>query len=449
VNFADEVPSSGALASMYRDAAKGVAERLSAADLGRIAGCPSGVLDADCVTAFAAPFAARAFRRPLEAEERQRLEAIVTAAAATSAERAAKLLVEAVLQAPSFVYRPELGRPAGPGVHELAPHELAAALSFFLQDALPDAELARAADGSLMEPGGVERQVDRLLGLERTQEALATGWLRWSGLAAGVNADLPPETFPEYTEPLRASMASETRRFLEGLVARGGTLRDLLTATRSPVDGALARLYGVSAPAQPFAEVSLPATQRAGLLTQASVIASLSSGSLVVHRGLFVKRQLLCGQIPNPPAAVDQAAPMSEALTERAQAEQRAQDPTCSTCHRTFDPLGLAFEQYDALGRLAEPTADATAELVGTDVDGPIDGAVDLARRLADSRVVRECLVDQMITYALGRHLQADDSCERDRIVAEVTAKDGELVAIARAIATSPLFRYRTQGEAP
>jgi hypothetical protein len=452
INLADRYPVTGGLASSVRASAKAVAAD-AVKDLPRLLGCGAGQAQAACASAFVERFASRAFRRPLQAAEKEDLTALY--AAGSDAATGLRLVIEGVLQSPSFLYRTELGKGGAAGQPvALDAYELATTLSFFLLNSIPDDELWRAAqDGSLARPDVFDKQAARLLQLPRVRANLARVFLKWVGLGAGVTTELAATDFPEYDEPLRASLLEESNRFLTDLIVRNGTFTDLLTSRSTFVDRRLAQLYGVTFPgASGFAAVTLPAGQRAGIITQGGVLTSKSRGHPVVIRGKFVRKELLCDDIPSPPPTVNTAQFSNSGLSERQEAQARVGDAVCGACHQLMDPIGLAFSQYDPLSRFSSKapdgsTVDASTTLAHTDVDGPVNGAVELAQRLAGSARVRSCISSKMLSYVVGRELGPNDLCEQQRIAAQVQSGGGHLLDVMTAILRGPSFRYRLGGK--
>jgi hypothetical protein len=456
ITYAELFTVNSALAADLRDSADGVA-RQAVADLPKLLGCAAGQAQPACIDVFIERFAARAFRRPLEPVEKTELKAVYTKAAADGPAEGVRLVLSAILQSPSFLYRTELGAGATPGKPvELTPHELASSLSFFLLNSIPDAELWKVAeDGSIAKPEVFAKQVTRLLALPRVQDNLTRVHLKWVGLGDGINPDLADQN-KEFTPELKASLEEETRLFFSHLLTKDGTLADVLTSTKGFVDRRLATHYGVTAavPATGFAEVSYPATERAGILTQGAILARYSLGHAVVFRGKYVRQELLCGELPAPPniPAVEEETNASAALPEREQVRRRLANTTCGACHALMDPLGLAFVQYDPVARYRPNDAagkpiDASGTVSGSDVDGPVMNAVDLAAKLSRSKTVRACIEEKMFSYALGRMVTPADRCELQRIDAYVQSKGGKLSELFAGIMLSSSFRYRTGGK--
>src|SRR5205814_5662383 len=226
---------------------------------------------------FIERFATRAYRRPLEAADRQALSGLLAAGAADSVSAGVQMVIEGVLQSPSFLYRTELGAPGVTGRFELTAYERASALSFFLLGSIPDEPLMRAAqDGSLATPEGYTREIQRLLGDARVRQNLGRILTKWVGLGGGVTTELDPDQYPGYDDALKQSMVDEAARVFDDPLANGGTFADLLTGRRTFVDQRLAMLYGVPYSGSGFVETMLPAEQRAGLFTRAAFIINQS-----------------------------------------------------------------------------------------------------------------------------------------------------------------------------
>jgi hypothetical protein len=392
-------------------------------------------------------FAARAFRRPLDDDERDRLTTLF-------AQGGFPLVVEAVLQAPSFLYRTELGTGEPSGTVELTPHELAAELGFLFYDSLPDAELRAAADdGSLRDPAVLAHEVDRLLDEARVQDHLLDVVLEWLQAYRVLDAYKDPMIFPELTPELRESMFGETKRFVgDVLFHRGGSLRALLTSRDTFVDERLAAHYGIrGVHGDAFVPVHLGA-QRAGILTQASLLTALASANResIILRGKYVNDTFLCTpELGRPPFdAISQVASFTSELSESQFAYYRQANAYCAGCHRTVDPPGRALERFDGIGRARN--VDELGIAIEDDTTIVLDGAprslhggVALGTALAASPQVARCAIERFAQHAFGRAL---DAAGIDRLVTNLDDGDIDLVDVFRAIAVSRAFRDR---EAP
>jgi hypothetical protein len=453
VNVEGQYPVTGALLVDLSSSAKAAAAA-AVQNLPQRLACPAA--DAACAQAWVEKFATRAFRRPLDATDKAELQKVYQFGAGTSVANGVRLVIEAVLQSPSFIYRSELGKTPSPGKPvELNSYELASSLSFFLLGSIPDEPLWQAAqDGTLAKQDVYTRELNRLLSLPRVRANLSSVLLKWVGLGDGVTTELPSEQFPDYTADLRAAMTSEADRFFQDVLANGGTLGDLLSSRKTFVNDKLAALYGVPYNGKgEWVPVTLPAEQRSGVLTQAGFLVSKSRGEAMVHRGKWVREQLLCGTIPDPPPGINTDPPAGLNLTSRAFSEMRMADPTCGACHTLMDGVGLAFENYDPLARYAtmgpnHAPIDASGFIKGTDVDAKINGALDLATRLSASKQARLCVETKLLSYSLGNELEySDNRCDVQRLDAQIKTGGGRLMDLVAAIAQSPGFRTRTGGQ--
>jgi hypothetical protein len=424
-----------------------------------------GCVDDACARGGVEAFASRAFRRPLEPAEADALWQIYhlgwgfgrERGASEDAARAAGFahVVEAVLQAPSFVYRTELGGGEAPdarGLVALTAHELAAELSFLLTDSLPDEPLRTAAgDGSLLREEVLAAHVERLLGTPRARAHLADVVLRWLGAYDVLEARKDVSQFPSLTPELRASMLTETRLFvLDVLWERGGSLRELLTSSETFVDERLAAHYehrGVSG--DRHVRVSLRGDRRAGVLTHGSILTSLATEQResIIKRGIYVHERLLCTpELGRPPFdAIVASARFTHAMSEAQFSYFREAHIYCSTCHRTIDPPGRALHHYDGSGRYR--TADTID--VPVDASGALEiggarrefaDAIGLGRALGGSEHVGRCVTDQLAHHALGR---LPDPSLRGYLHRRFESAGRDLVEVFRALATSPQFRLR------
>jgi hypothetical protein len=438
-----------------------LAEAAAASMTGRVAemtGCSDG--DDACAQSFLADLAHRAFRRPVGGEELADLNEVYTVGLATSFEQGIQLATQAIIASPSFNYRTEFGDSvldAASGTRRLAGTELASLLSFWLTDGPPDDELLGAAEaGQLSQPAELERQVSRLLASESAQDSVTLTLMAAWGMSNIFGSAKDPTLFPDYGPLLQSTMFEETRLFLNhALWSEGSTVDQVLTSRTSFVNEALADLYGVpftgSEPTQ-FVEVELPAAQRAGLLTQASLLAARSrtDNTSVVARGLFVRSSLLCLQRPPPPpeSVIAQVEELLAAdLTERERADFRAATSPCKNCHSSIDGFGLMLENYDAIGRYRN-------ELDGTPIDPQVDlgtlgypgvfeGAVDFASTAAEDPQFTACLARHLAVYATGEDGLATNDCELD---AFTEAPPGEMTLpdIVASLARSPLLTTRS-----
>jgi hypothetical protein len=233
-----------------------------------------------------------------------------------------------------------------------------------------------------------------------------------------------------------------------------GKLETLLAAPFSILSDPLYAFYGLPRPAAAagWQRVDLPKDQRAGLVTQGSLLASQAHADKTSYilRGKLVREALLCTPIPPPPpdaANVESKLPPTASARERA-AEHRVR-PECATCHELFDPIGFAFENFDAVGRWRTAEADGKpidAHVMLTSagaLDGPVNGAVDLARRMATADQVRDCVTRQWMRFALGREDAADDDRARQALAASFRDGGGKVRDLLAGLTRSDAFRYQ------
>jgi hypothetical protein len=410
------------LAEQYLLAAEALSEEATR-NMPALLGCETATLGEEaCARQFVQAFGKNAWRRPLTTEEEGRMMGLFSAARANfDFDVSIRMVIQAFLQSPQFLY---LLEPAptdvAPGsVAPLDPWEVATRLSYFLLGSMPDATLAAEAEaGRLDTPEAVAAQARRLLDLPRARERVGLFFIEWLRLRNVDRMQKDPAMFPGYDLSWGAMMQEQVVRFAQSVVLdENGTARDLLTAPYTFVNRELAPLYGVPAPmGTQFERVELDPTQRAGLLTQVGVMANLAHGNQTdpVVRGKFVRTGLLCDAVPPPPEGIVINVPeINPDATTRERFAQHQEDPSCAGCHALMDPIGLGFEHYDPLGQWRDTDnglpIDATGEIIGTDVAGTFDGALELAQKLADSEQAMDCLARTWLRFALGRSdLDAD-----------------------------------------
>ncbi|KYF70586.1 DUF1592 domain-containing protein [Sorangium cellulosum] len=460
------------LAEQYMAAAEGIAERAAGKLLGEAPACREAAGGAACreeIAALVASLGKRAFRRPLAEDEIDDFVAlfqrgIALGDAPDDAPTGLALVVQAMLQSPHFLYRVELGMPdpVEGDVVQLTSYEVASRLSYLLWGTMPDDALFTAAErGALGTAAEIEAQARRMLEDPRAREAVKNFHRQWLGLAkidevAAGGKD--PELYPEYRDELLSLFQAETEAFLDhAIFEEDASVTTLFTAPYSMMNRELAEFYGVEGGPRgdAFERVALDPSQRAGFVTHAGLLSLYAkpNRSSPVHRGRFVRQSLLC-QIPPPPPDVVPEPPMVDPTkTTREQFSQHVSDPGCRSCHALLDPIGFGFEHYDALGRWRDAEngipVDASGELTQTDVDGPFDGAVELAHRLAESEQVRACVVKQWFRFGQGRAEQGEDACSLSQATQAFEASGYNIKALLVALTQTDAFRYRRAIVAP
>jgi len=407
-----------------------------------------GALDATCAHGFIAAFGKAAFRRPLEADDETWLIGVyekLLAADVTPAftfRETIDALAEVMLQAPQHVYLHERGVADGSlpdGLRKLTGYERATRLSYLMASSTPDAELMAAADdGELDTEAGVRAQAERLLDAPAAHDMVrtfASSWLRLNDTPQHPSLEKLTkngEKFPIDSDELRTAMRTESEHVYErAFFGDGPTFQTLLTGRDAYVDGPLAQLYGVSdgpTEAGDFQWVELPADERAGIFTRAAFLTSFASADYQspVLRGVHMYRHVLCQPLPDPPANVDNTPPEpSDANTPKSvrQLFETKTSGDCQSCHAMVNPLGFAFEKYDALGQFqtiesgeleGEPftvPVDSSAVLAAGDLQGEVADAVELSQQLAESDMAHDCMVETWFERALSREPGDAEAC--------------------------------------
>jgi hypothetical protein len=403
-------------------------------------------------------FASRAFRRPAKPEEVEKILAIydLSEKEGDRFEERIRLAMCRVLVSPHFLFRVEVDPPGAKAgqAYAISDLELASRLSYFLWSTMPDDELLTlAGQGKLRE--NLAAQLERMLADPKSSafvENFAGQWLTLRKLPL-----VAPDSklFPQFDEDLRAAMLKETELFFQAVVRENRSVLDFLDADFTFVNARLARHYGIDGIyGTQFQRVKTPAT-RGGLLTQASILAITSSPTRTapVKRGKWVLEQLLGTPPPPPPPDIpelDEKKQLSGSL--RQVMEQHRENPICASCHARMDPIGFAFENYDAIGAFRTKDGqfdiDASGELPGGQkFQGP--GELKAILKEKKELFVRS-LAEKMLTYALGRGLEYYDKCAVDTIVAGLEKNDYRFGAlIAETVKSEPFLMRTATGEKP
>ena len=401
-------------------------------------------------------FAAKAWRRPVPARQLDRLQALMDYALeqGVNFEQAVQLAVQGVLASPRFLYRweldPETEAGESAGERDLDAWEFASRLSYFLWSSMPDETLfVLAESGELLEPAVIEEQVERML-LDPRAEALAVNfagqWLQFRNLET---TEPDPQRFPAFDEDLRAAMRRESVLFFSTLMREDRSLFELLDADFTFVNDRLAAHYGLEGEFGPeFRRVSLTAESgRGGILTQAStlVLTSNPTRTSPVLRGKWILEQILGTPPPPPPPDVgelEEDAAAVAAATLRERLEHHRAKPECAACHARMDPIGFAFENFDAVGVWRDLDGNFPIDASGELPDGRrFDGPRELIDLLKTEETFLRTVAEKMLTFALGRGLEYYDKCAIDEILAALALADNRFSALISAVVTSDPFR--------
>ncbi len=378
----------------------------------------------------------RMYRRPLKAAESAALVALHAKGKEFYPQSdaflaGARVVIEAMLQSPHFLYRIENSIGVINGVVPLSAYELATRLSFALWQTIPDAALFEAAaNQSLLTDAGFLAAVERMLESERARRAMRKFHAELFSTSKYLDITRSTTLFPEFKTELKNAMYQEQALLTDAVVfADNGGVSKLFTAPYSFVDSSLAAVYALPGTfGAGFDKYTFANKPRQGVLTQIGFLAanSTSTESDPIHRGVFINHRILCSEVPAPPAnvpplpAVDPNAP-PQTLRERITGFTGK--GTCGAgCHSTYiNPIGFAFEKYDALGR------DRLKERNGRDIDAKdsfvfkdgqpatsFDGAVELSNLIANERSTHQCYAKHLIEFLFGRqNSKIDDTLIR------------------------------------
>lgn len=413
-------------------------------------------------------FATQAFRRPTTKDEVDRLVKLAadTEQQGESWEGSIALAMQAALCSPKFLFRVELDdRPDMAQPHAIDDYQLASRLSYFLWSTMPDAELFALAQAKQLHQQ-VDAQVRRMLKDPKANALVENFAIQWLQLHPLKTLAPDRELFPEFTDRLRAAMLKETELFFQEIMRGNRSILELIDSDYSFVNERLAKHYGITYPGKPgggggfrsrfggnetFEKVIFKNGERGGLLTHASILTVNSNPTRTnpVKRGKWVLEQLLGTPPPPPPGNVpelpdnDPAKKLEGTLRQRL--EQHRKDPACANCHAKMDPLGLAFENFDAIGRFRSKDGGLPIDSSGALPNGQtFKGPQELRKILLDKKeLFSRCLVEKMLTYALGRGLDYYDRPAVDQITAALAKDDYHFATMVVEIARSDPFRLR------
>lgn len=418
---------------------------------------------ADAARSNLTTLALRAFRQPVQESDVDRVVELVTAVfnRGESFERAMQLGLQAILVSPNFLFRVET--PVRPDdskyEHAIGQYELASRLSYFLWSTMPDAELFHAAEqGILTERDELMAQVERMLKSPKSTALVHNFAGQWLNLRSLQDVRPNRQLFPEFTEQLAEDMQTETLLFVEHLLREDRSLMELLTANYTFVNARLATHYGLSdVLGEEFRQVSLTGVPRRGVLTHAGILTLTSDPgrTLPVKRGKWILEAILGNAPPPPPPNIPSLTETEKGhpdATLREQLERHRQDASCSGCHQMMDPLGLAFENYDAIGRWRDKADGKSVDPTGSLPDGrSFQNAIELTDLLRQQETEYALQVTRaMLTFSLGRGLEPYDQCAVDDIMINLKKNDFRFRTLVREIVLSrPFLRRRGDGGKP
>ena len=439
----------------YQTAAESIADRvvMTAPLYAQLVPDPAAADARELVTTFGL----RAFRRPLKDAEIERYVELFNSAAPIYPQydpfkAGVRQTIAGMLQSPYFLYRTELSTTKdGIGI-PLDNYEVASRLSYFFWNSMPDDELLGAAKaGKLLDPEGVREEASRLFDDPRTQAQFRRFHFQAFKVSQYGDIDKSTTAFPGWRKEIGGMMQEEALRFLDSVVTHDGGVAELLTSTKAYVNADLAKIYGVPGTfGSDYQEVDLDPAVRAGLLTRAGFLAKNATLTETdpIHRGVFINLDILCRPISAPPNIPDNL--MKTGTTTREKIDSITGEGTCGEgCHHTIiNPIGFAFENYDALG--AYRTQDNGQPVNAADHYAFPDGreitytnAIDLSKQLAVSPEVHACYAQQLLEFMLGRDLQQVDKVIVSGLAKESLEDKLSIKEMVLSVVTSNTFRVR------
>jgi hypothetical protein len=432
----------------------------------RIVTCqPSSASDVSCTERIIRELGARAWRRPLEDADVERLEQVAAEARdlGESFEGSIAQVTKAMMSSVPFLYRLELDPvPDSAEPRALDGYELASRLSYLVWSTMPDPALFEAAEsGALVEQAELRAQLTRMLASDRASNFIASFGGQWLGLRDLRSHQVDTDVFPEWNEQLRAAIIEEGLYFFSELLQGELPMTEFFTADFNYVNEPLAELYGINGVEgdQPM-RVTDTTDERRGFLGLAAFLtrSSFSYRTAPTLRGKWILENLLCVEIqpppPNVPELDDETEPGvdPQSLNVRDRLAQHREDPGCATCHVVLDPMGLGLETFDAIGRYRSEYAGGDAvDATGVLPSGEkFDGLQELSAILAEDERLFDCTTQKLMTYALSRELVDADEAYVDAIRTRFEQDGASLRSLLEYIVLSEPFRNRHgQEEAP
>ncbi|MEP7048953.1 MAG: DUF1588 domain-containing protein [Pseudomonadota bacterium] len=410
--------------------------------------------DATCEQQIIDKIGPEAYRHPLAAAERQELQTLFDAGVkekdfATGVE----WFLTGVLQSPDFLYqlsKLQAGEQAGQLV-AIPPYELASRLSYFIWDSTPDDALyAAASTNDLSDAGKLGTQMDRMLKDSRFLRGITgfySSYLRLGSFREVARDDAGFST--DIVAALRTSLLMSATQLYQG--STPANVAGLFSGSTYYLNGALRSFYGLAGTDTAFTPADMASEERHGILTHPALMALLArpDQSNPISRGLFVRRTILCQDLPPPPTnvVIPPLPPVAAGLSTRERLDQHTKAPLCASCHTLIDPPGFALENFDQVGRHRSVDSGISTDTSGTmttagDLNGDFAKGSDLLTRIAQSQDVKGCFAQKYFEYAVSRVAAADDACSVDRLKKSFVPS-GDLLALVASIANTDSFRFR------
>jgi mono/diheme cytochrome c family protein len=398
----------------------------------------------------------RAYRRPpTDSELSKMMDLVAQVQKRDSFEEAVRVVTEAVLISPHFLFRIERD-PAGrssDASYELNDYELATRLSYFLWSSMPDDELFRAAEQKqLRSAGAIRAQVQRMIADAKASALVENFGEQWLNLRQLDRTKPDAARFAGVDDELLEAMRRETRLFIGAVFRENRSVLDFIDGRFTFADGPLARYYGIPGiDGEGFRRIELDGEQRSGIITHASIlsISSYATRTSPVLRGKWVLDTLLGAAPPPPPDGIPPLVEkdLGTAASMRQRLEQHRENPSCAACHNATDPIGFGLENYDAAGAWRTRDGNFDIDNSGTLPDGrSFAGAKALKQILkADAGLFARNFTERLLTYALGRGLEPADRSVVDQIIRDAASDNYRFETLVNQIVTSRPFRMRAK----
>jgi Protein of unknown function (DUF1592)/Protein of unknown function (DUF1588)/Protein of unknown function (DUF1595)/Protein of unknown function (DUF1587)/Protein of unknown function (DUF1585)/Planctomycete cytochrome C len=414
----------------------------------------AGVDPSTCAKTILSTIARRAYRRPLTDAEVSRLVNLFQTGQKknSSFDEGVENALAFILVSPQFLFRFEYDPPnVAPGtIYRVSDLELASRLSFFIWSSIPDDQLLNVAiQGRLKTPAVLEQQVKRMLADERARALGANFAGQWLYLRNMQSAKPDDDLFPDFDDNLRQSMTRETEMLFESIVLGDRSALDLLTADYTFVNERLAKHYGMPGIyGDQMRRVTITDDYRKGLLGQGSILTltSMANRTSPVNRGKYVLTNILGTPPPSPPANVP---PLNEApeksLSMRERMAQHRSNPVCANCHKLMDPIGLALENFDAIGRWRTADGEASIDTSDTLYNGiKVNGPASLRQVILShpDQFVRT-MTEMLMTYGTGRGLEYYDLPTIRSIVKDAARSNYRFSSLVLGVVKSAPFQMK------
>jgi len=435
-------------------------------------GC--GTKNAACASQFISTWANRAFRGQLDAAQTTALNTLYTTVSAQfDFATGIQAVIEAVLTSPRFLFVLEFGQPSSDpsaAAVPLAPMELATRLALYLWRSIPDQTLIDAANGvnnaHLVSASDVAAQATRMLADSKAKAALSDFADQWLDIE-NMNSVTKDTQFMKWSATVAADLHTESLTTFTQAVLGGSSFTSLLTSGSSYINAGLASFYGLSgSPTFSTATtVNTAANPRMGILSQGSVLAMHAHTSLMspTKRGRMIRQQILCEEVPDPPASVGGVpippppTTLPTGQTTRTQylnhvSPNGVTNAQCNNCHEYMDWIGFGFDNYDATGAYItqenSTNVDPSGKFVpypgSTDISGDFQNMTDMITQLSMSQQVDQCFALEQIRYALLRSETTEDACSAQQIYQAFMGSNYNIPKLIVAVVSSNSFMYRT-----